>query len=99
MNLEFMKIRSFALLRWNRASTLVGAMVWILLVLPLTHRFELPVQASGETWLIERLLLLSILVFTPLTLSLVTPPANDGISPWLIRGPFRAAVLLQPFAA
>ncbi len=70
-------------------------MVWILLLLPLANWFGLPVQSGGETWLIERLLLLSLLVFTPLTLSLMAPPANDGVFPW----PYRAAVLLQPFGA
>lgn len=70
-------------------------MIWILLVLPIADWFELPVQSGGETWLIERLLLLSILVLTPLTLSLLEPPANDGSFPW----PFRAAILFQPLAA
>ena len=70
-------------------------MVWILLLLPLSGWLGLPVETSGETWLIERLLLLSVLVFTPLTLSLVATLANDGAHSL----PFRAAALLQPFAA
>jgi len=90
-----MKIRSSVLLRWNHISGLAGAMVWLLLLLPLPSLLGLPVESSGETWLIERLLLLSALVFTPVTLSLVATPASSGRHPL----PFRAAALLQPFAA
>ncbi|MEP7340544.1 MAG: YndJ family protein [Acidobacteriota bacterium] len=90
-----MNLSSSGLLRWNRASSLAGAMVWILLLLPLSGWLGLPVETGGETWLIERLLLLSVLVFTPLTLSLVATPAGDGVHPL----PFRGASLLQPFAA
>jgi hypothetical protein len=90
-----MKIGFPVLLRWNRVSGLAGATVWILLLLPLSGWFGLPVETSGETWLIERLLLLSVLVLTPLTLSLVATPAGDGAHSL----PFRAAALSQPFAA
>ncbi len=90
-----MKIGSSVLLRWNRASSLAGAVVWILLLLPLSGWLGLPVETSGETWLIERLLLLSVLVFTPLTLSLVGAQTSDGTHPL----PFRVASLIQPFAA
>src|SRR5262245_350820 len=87
--------RTFVLLRWGRASASAGAVIWLLLLLPLAGWFKLPVESNGETWLIERLLLLSVLVFTPLALSLVATPARDGAhSP-----PFRAAILIQPLAA
>jgi len=90
-----MKTTSSVFLRWNRASSLAGAIIWILLLLPVPGWLGLPVETSGETWLIERLLLLSVLVFTPLTLFLVATAARDGAHSL----PFRTAALIQPFAA
>jgi hypothetical protein len=55
----------------------------------------LPVETSGEIWLIERLLLLSVLVFIPLTLALLATPTQEGALPL----PLRAAALFQPLAA
>ena len=78
---------------WIRASAISGAILWSFLLLPLSEWLELPVESRGETWLIERLLLLAILVFTPLTLRLTAN--QNGQHPW----PWRAAVLIQPFAA
>jgi hypothetical protein len=78
---------------WNRASAISGAILWLLLLLPLPEWFDLPVESSDETWLIERLLLLSILVFTPLTLRLTANQNGQHPLSW------RTAVLLQPFAA
>ena len=90
-----MKTGSSSPVRWIRTSALAGGSVWILLLLPLSAWFDLPVESGGETWLIERLLLLSALVFTPLTLSIVATPNDDGSHSL----PFRAAVVIQPFAA
>lgn len=90
-----MKIEFSKPLRWSRVSASAGAIVWILLLLPLSAWLDLPVESSGETWLIERLLLLSVLVLTPLTLSLTATPTHDGLHSL----PFRTAVLIQPFAA
>jgi len=78
---------------WNRASAISGAILWLLLLLPLSEWLELPVESSGETWLIERLLSLSILAFTPLTLRLTANQNGQHPLSW------RAAVLIQPFAA
>jgi len=90
-----MKIECSNPVRWSRTSTLAGGFLWLALLLPLSNWVELPVESGGETWLIQRLLLLSMLVFTPLTLSLLATPAPDGATPRV----FRAAVLIQPFAA
>jgi hypothetical protein len=81
--------------RWNRGSSFAGAIVWLLLLLPWSGWLSLPVETGGETWLIERLLLLSVLVFTPLTLALLATRRKDGPHPL----PLRAAALFQPFAA
>jgi hypothetical protein len=78
---------------WNRASAISGAILWLFSLFPLSEQLDLPVESSGETWLIERLLLLSILVCAPLTLRLTAN--QNGPHPW----PWRAAVLIQPFAA
>ncbi len=79
--------------QWSRASAAAGAVVWLLLLLPMPGWLDLPVESKGETWLIERLLLLAILVFAPLTLSLAAN--QNGNHPAL----YRAAILIQPFAA
>jgi hypothetical protein len=88
-----MKTLPIATVRWSRKSAVAGAILWLALLLPLPGWLELPVESRDETWLIERLLLLAILVFTPLTLSLT--PGRIGEHPL----PYRAAVLIQPFAA
>ncbi len=88
-----MTTSSLKIAGWNRASAITGAILWSLLLPPLSEWLDLPVESGGETWLIERLLLLSILVFTPLTLRLTAN--QNGQQPW----PWRAAVLIQPFAA
>lgn len=90
-----MKTAKLASVRWNRISALSGGIIWILLLLPLPNWLGLPVESGGETWLIERLLLLSILVFTPLTFSFVATVDNDSARSRL----FRAAVRVQSFAA
>lgn len=80
---------------WSRKSSASGAILWMLLLMPLPDWLDLPVESRGETWLIERLLLLAILVLTPLALSLTSTPDRNRKHPL----PYRAAVLIQPFAA
>lgn len=90
-----MKTGKLTSIRLSSTSALGGGVMWILLLLPLSNWLGLPVESAGETWLIERLLLLSVLVFTPLTLSIVaTVESNNARS-----GLLRVAVLVQPFAA
>ncbi len=62
-----------------------------MLLLPLSDWLNLPVTSSGETWLIERLLMLAALVFVPLALSLATKDATSRL--------FRFAIRLQPIGA
>lgn len=92
---RLMKPEFFAPVRWNRGSALVGGIVWILLLLPLSSWLNLPVASAGDTWLIERLLLLSVLVLAPLTLSVVATASGDGVTSL----PFRLAAVSQPVAA
>jgi len=70
-------------------------MAWALLLPPLSKWFDLPVESGGETWLIERLLLLATLVITPLALALTAAPDHNGNHSF----PYRATVLIQPLAA
>ncbi len=71
--------------RWSEVSAAVGSVIWLALWIS-------PHQSLG---LIERLLLLAILVFTPLCIELTaTPDRNGGY-----RQPYRTAKTLQPFAA
>lgn len=81
--------------RRSRTNALASGIAWLLLLLPLSVWFGLPVETGGETWLIERLLLLAILVFVPLALSLAATPNDDGAHAW----PYRVAVRFQPVAA
>ncbi|MEK7832153.1 MAG: YndJ family transporter, partial [Acidobacteriota bacterium] len=81
--------------RRSRTNALASGIVWLLMLLPLSVWFSFPVETGGETWLIERLLMLAILVFTPLALSLTTARKEDGTHVW----PYRAAIVFQPFAA
>lgn len=83
------------LIHWTLAPAGAGAMAWALLLLPLSKWFELPVESSGEAWLIERLLLLAILVITPLTLALTATPDRNGNHSSF----YCAAVWIQPLAA
>jgi len=73
---------------WSRASAIWGGLVWLVLLVVLPLR-------TDEAALIERLLLLAILVFTPLALSLAATPDRAGRHP----RSYRAAQSLQPFAA
>lgn len=79
----------------SRTNALASGIAWLLLLLPLSVWFSLPVETGGETWLIQRLLSLAILVFTPLALSLTATRNDDGTHVW----PYRAAILFHPFAA
>lgn len=81
-------------IRYNRISAFLGGILWLFLLFPLSTWLNLPVESNGETWLIERLLMLSVLLFVPLALSL-TPPFQDH-SP---GAAFRSAGLLQPVGA
>ncbi len=74
---------------------MIGGIIWTLLLLPIADWLNLPVQSTGETWLIERLLMLSVLVFVPLALSLTATPDKAGSH----SVAFRWAILLQPFGA
>jgi hypothetical protein len=72
----------------SHASTIVGALIWILL-LPA----PLPIDSSLTS--IARLLLLAALVITPLALPLAAPPEQARYA----RLAHRAAVIAQPFTA
>ncbi len=85
----------FEYIRISRISALAGGIVWLLLLLPVADWLNLPTESTGETWLIERLLTLSVLVFVPLALSLTATPDEAGSH----SAAFRCAVLLQPFGA
>lgn len=81
--------------RLSRVSAVAGGAAWPLFLLSLPGWLDLPVESGGETWLIERLLLLAVLVITPLTVSLVATPDQNGDHSL----PCRLAALIQPFAA
>lgn len=87
-----MNTSKFESVRISRISTLFGGIGWLLLLLPIANWLNLPVESTGETWLIERLLMLSVLVFVPLALSLAATPDEAGVH----NVTFRCAVLLQP---
>lgn len=80
------------LVRSCRTSALIGGIVWLTLLLPLSDWLNLPVESKGETWLIERLLMLAVLAFVPLALSLAATADEDGTA-------FRYAISLQPVGA
>lgn len=86
-----MKTSKSALARAGQTSALIGGIVWLALLLPLSTWLNLPVESNGETWLIERLLMLAVLVFIPLALSLVAAK-----EPCLA---FSYAIRLQPIGA
>ena len=71
--------------RWSEVSAILGSVVWLGL-------WMIPRESLG---LIERLLLLAILVFTPLCILLTATPDRSGHHPL----PYRVAKILQPFAA
>ena len=85
----------FESVRISRISALVGGIAWLLMLLPISDWLNLPVQSNGETWLIERLLMLSVLVFVPLALSLAATPGETSMH----STAFRCAILSQPFGA
>lgn len=85
-----MKTEKSAPVRFARISALIGGIVWLILLLPLSGWLNLPVESAGETWLIERLLMLAVLVFVPLALSLVADETSLA---------FTFAIRLQPFGA
>ncbi|HZS43990.1 MAG TPA: YndJ family protein [Blastocatellia bacterium] len=74
--------------RWLRSSAICGTVVWLLV------QFLLP-NRTLEISLTSRLVLLSMLVLTPLALSLVPVVMDDNKEPFA----YFAARLLQPFAA
>lgn len=80
---------------FTRISAAIGGILWLLLLLPLSDWLNLPVESKGETWLIERLLMLATLVFVPLVLSLITAEDKAGFH----NLAFRCATWLQPFSA
>lgn len=86
-----MKTSKSDLARVGQTSALIGGIVWLVLLLPLSTWLNLPVESNGETWLIERLLMLAVLVFVPLALSLVAAK-----EPCLA---FSGAIRLQPIGA
>jgi hypothetical protein len=71
--------------RWSEVSATLGGVVWLAL-------WATPRESLG---LIERLLLLAVLVFTPLCIRLTATPDRSGRHPL----PYRIANILQPFAA
>ena len=89
-----MKLQQTNLVRSTRISAVLGGILWLVLLFPLPGWLNLPVESNGETWLIERLLILSVLLFVPLALSLAPPFQN--YSP---GAAFRIAGLLQPAGA
>ena len=80
---------------WNRASTILGALAWLLLL-------AVPLQIAESLAPIARLLLLAVLVVTPLTLSLAAPPTVENPTSdrvdraMLVRC---LALIVQPLAA
>jgi hypothetical protein len=73
---------------WNRGSTYLGGLIW------LVQWFVLPVSDETTT-LLNRLLLLAVLVVVPMGLSLAAPPQVNGLA-WRC---YMIALLMQPFAA
>ena len=71
--------------RWSEISAVAGSAVWLGL-------WICPRESLG---LIERLLLLAVLVFTPLCIQLTATPNRNGAHSL----PYRVARILQPFAA
>lgn len=90
-----MKTAKTDLVRLGRISALIGGIVWLVLLLPLSNWLNLPVESSGETWLIERLLMLAGLAFVPLALSLVATPDENGQHCFA----YRCAISFQPLGA
>lgn len=90
-----MKTKSTDPVLFTRASAVIGGIIWLLLLLPLSDWLNLPVESNGETWLIERLLMLATLVFVPLALSLAAPANGEGSHNFA----FRVAIWLQPFSS
>src|SRR5262249_55586474 len=83
------------LIRWNLVSAGAGAIVWALLLSPLSRWLDLPVESGGETGVIEKLLLLAGLVITPLARALTATPHHHGN----LSFPYPAAGLTHPLAA
>jgi hypothetical protein len=73
---------------WARASAALGGLAWLLL-------FGVALPGDLMVATIARLLLLAVLVVTPLALPLATPPAGATYAALT----YRAALILQPFAA
>jgi hypothetical protein len=71
--------------RWSEFGAITGGVVWLGL-------WMIPRESLG---LIERLILLAVLVFTPLCIQLTATPDRFGNHPL----PYLTAKILQPFAA
>lgn len=74
--------------RWGRRSAALGALLWLLLLLP-------RIGDSPETALMQRIVLLAILVIVPLGLSLVPAPQSKDRDAWM----YQLALLAQPLGA
>lgn len=94
-----MKLTKIAPVRLARISALIGGIVWLVCLLPLSDWLHLPVTSNGETWLIERLLMLAVLVFVPLALSLTVKPESSRAFGYAIRlQPVGAILVIVSFA-
>jgi len=74
--------------RLAEMSALIGALVWLLLLL-------IPISNVTGIPQVERLFLFAVLVIVPLGLSLIEPQELHGLHTW----PYRIALLAQPFGA
>jgi len=90
-----MNTAKFEYVRISRISALIGGIVWLALLLPLAAWLNLPVESNGETWLIERMLMLAVLVFVPLALSLVATANENGKHGFA----YHYAISFQPLGA
>jgi hypothetical protein len=70
---------------WTKASVMIGTIVWV----------AVWISRSSSAGLIESLLLLAILVFTPICIRLAETPDRSGHNTLI----YRLAKILQPFAA
>ncbi|MGH9802654.1 MAG: YndJ family protein [Blastocatellia bacterium] len=90
-----MKTAKHDYVRFSRICAAIGGIVWLMLLMPVADWLNLPVESKGETWLIERLLMLAVLVFVPLALSLVATPDEDSDHNFF----FHYAISFQPLGA
>jgi hypothetical protein len=94
-----MKLKRIAPVHFGRISALIGGIVWLTCLLPLSDWLNLPVTSSGETWLIERLLMLALLVFVPLALSLAAKNETGQMFSYALRlQPIGAALVIVSFS-